>query len=200
MTRWYQEKKKEYFYKKAKQDGYRARSSFKLKQIQQKFKVIQTGDAVVDLGAAPGGWSQVAKELVGEHGTVVGVDLAVIKPIPGITFLCGDVTKPETLEKIQRALGNKVVDVVLSDMSPNISGKYSVDHARSIFLCRQSLAVATQLLRAGGNFVCKVFMGEDFRDFYMEVKRWFKQVKSFSPPASRKSSSEIYIVAKSFKN
>lgn len=200
MTRWYREKKKEHFYKEAKRVGYRARSAFKLKQIQKKFKIIQKGNIVIDLGAAPGGWSQVAKELVGEKGTVIGIDISPIKPINGITFLQGDLTEDSTIHKIRKLVGGNKVDVILSDVSPDISGNYSVDHARSIYLCEHSLKLAEILLKPGGNFVCKAFAGEDLQDFIQKTSQRFKMIKQFSPPASRKSSSEIYIVALSFKS
>ena len=199
MTRWYREKKKEHFYKEAKRVGYRARSAFKLKQIQKKFKIIQKGNIVIDLGAAPGGWSQVAKELVGEKGIVIGIDISPIKPINGITFLQGDLTEDSTIHKIREIVGGNKVDVILSDMSPDISGNYSVDHARSIYLCEHSLKLAETFLKPGGNFVCKAFAGESLQDFIQKTSQKFKMMKQFSPPASRKSSSEIYIIALSLK-
>ena len=199
MTRWYKEKKREHFYKQAKRAGYRARSAFKLKQIQNKFSVIKKGDTVVDLGAAPGGWSQVTKELVGDQGKIIGIDLSRIEPLKGVTFLQRDLTEETAVEEIRKAIGNNDSDVVLSDMSPDISGNYSVDHARSIYLCGHSLSLAKQLLKPGGNFVCKVFTGEDLASFVKKANRNFKMVKQFSPPASRKTSSEIYVIAKSFR-
>ena len=196
MTRWYTEKKREHFYKEAKRVGYRARSAFKLEQIQSKFKIIKKGNTVIDLGAAPGGWSQVAKGLVGNHGTVLGIDLSRISPMEGVTFLQGDLTEDSTIEKIKQIIGDKKVDTVLSDMSPNISGNYSVDQARSVYLCEHALKLAELLLRPGGNFVCKVFEGEDLQDFIKKTSKIFKTVRQSSPPASRKSSSEIYIIAR----
>jgi len=200
MTRWYTEKKKEHFYKEAKRVGYRARSAFKLKQIQNKFKLLNKGGIVIDLGAAPGGWSQVAKEIVGEKGKVVGIDLLQINPINDITFLQGDMTEETSIHKIISLMDNKKADVVLSDMSPDISGNYSVDQARSVFLCEQALKTVEHILKSGGNFVCKVFVGEDLQNFIQKLNKKFNTVKRFSPSASRKSSSEIYIVAKNFKN
>jgi 23S rRNA (uridine2552-2'-O)-methyltransferase len=199
MTRWYIEKKKEHYYKEAKRVGYRARSAFKLKQIQSKFNIIRRGDTVIDLGAAPGGWSQIAKELVGDQGTVIGIDISHIKPIEGITFLQGDLTEDSTIDKIRQIIGGKKSDVILSDMSPNISGNYSVDQARSVYLCEHALKLAELLLRPGGNFVCKVFEGEDLQDFIKKTDKIFKAVKQFSPPASRKSSSETYIIARNLQ-
>jgi 23S rRNA (uridine2552-2'-O)-methyltransferase len=200
MTRWYTEKKREHFYKEAKRVGYRARSAFKLKQIQEKFKILKEGNTVIDLGAAPGGWSQVAKEIVGEKGTVVGIDISPIKPIRGIKFLRGDITKEMSVKEIVEVAGEKKADVVLSDMSPDISGNYSVDHARSIYLSEQALTTAGLVLKPGGNFICKVFSGEDLQGFVQKVSKIFRNVNRFSPVASRKSSSEIYIIAKYFIN
>lgn len=199
MTRWYTEKKKEHFYQEAKRVGYRARSAFKLQQIQHRFHLIPKDGIIVDLGAAPGGWSQVAKELVGDKGLVIGADLSSIRPLEGVLFIQGDVTKPETIQQIMQEMQGKKADVVLSDMSPDISGNYSVDQARSAWLCDCALNAAQQILRPGGHFLCKIFEGEDTKTFFEKVKRHFMIVKSFSPEASRKSSSEVYIVAKSFK-
>ena len=199
MTRWYQEKKKEYFYKEAKRTGYRSRSAFKLKQIQRKFNIINKTDFVLDFGAAPGGWSQVINEIVGENGKIIGIDLLYIKPIKGIQFIQDDLTKKSTILKIKKIVGENGVDVILSDMSPNISGNYSIDHANSIYLCKQSLNLADQILKKNGNFLCKLFMGEEFDDFFNIFKIRFKNVKLYSPPASRKSSSEIYLIGRFFK-
>jgi 23S rRNA (uridine2552-2'-O)-methyltransferase len=200
MTRWYTEKKKEHFYKEAKRVGYRARSAFKLQQIQDRFHLIPKDGIVVDLGAAPGGWSQVAKELVGNQGVVIGVDLSSIKPLDDIQFIQGDITNAETLEQIKDLMGGRNADVILSDMAPDISGNYSVDQARSAWLCDCALHVVNDILRADGHFICKIFEGEDTNAFIKKVKHQFMVVKTFSPEASRKSSSEVYIIAKSFKN
>lgn len=199
MTRWYSGKKREHFYKEAKRVGYRARSAFKLIQIQEKFRILKECSTVIDLGAAPGGWSQVAKEIVGEKGTVIGIDLLPIRSLEGIIFFQGDMTEDTSLKEIENVLREKKADAVISDMSPDISGNYSVDQARSIYLCEQALKTAEYFLKPGGNFVCKAFSGEDLQAFLNKVKRRFKSVNCYSPPASRKSSSEIYIIAKLFK-
>lgn len=199
MTRWYKEKKKEHFYKEAKRTGYRARSAFKLQQIQLRFHIIPKKGFVVDLGAAPGGWSQVAKEIVGEQGVVIGVDLSSIQPLEKVQFIQGDITQAETVGHIKSLMNNKRADLVLSDMSPDISGCYSVDQARSAWLCECALQVADQILKPGGHFICKIFEGEDTKSFIEKVKHRFRGVKTFSPEASRKSSSEVYIIAKSLK-
>ena len=199
MTRWYIEKKREHFYKEAKRVGYRARSAFKLQQIQKKFHIFSKKDIVIDLGAAPGGWSQVAKELVGESGRVISVDILPIRPLNGVVLIQGDLTEKETGEEINEQMENKQADVVLSDMSSDITGNYSVDQARSMWLCKNALETAEIMLRPGGNFICKIFEGEDTKKFINTVKQRFCMVKKFSPTASRKSSSEIYLIAKSLK-
>ncbi len=200
MTRWYSEKKREHFYKEAKRLGYRARSAFKLKQIQKRFGVFSKEDIVIDLGAAPGGWSQVAKEFVGAKGIVIGADILPIKPLDNVQFIQGDITDNETVEEIKQILNDTKADVVLSDMSPDISGNYSVDQARSLWLCERALEVAEQVLHPNGTFVCKIFEGADTKKFIEKVKQRFSSVRIFTPDASRKSSSEIYIIAKSLKN
>lgn len=192
-TRWYRERKGEAYYRKAKREGYRARSAYKLRQINDRYEVIRDGDMVVDLGAAPGGWSQVAREL---GATVIAVDLDPMKALEGVTFIQGDITEDCTVEKILQR--TEAADVVISDMSPPLTGNYVMDQARSVWLAQNALQVAERLLVEGGNFVCKVFMGEDYEDFLDEVESHFRMVKPFSPKASRKRSSEIYVVAKQF--
>jgi 23S rRNA (uridine2552-2'-O)-methyltransferase len=199
MTRWYSEKKKEFYYNKAKREGYRARSAFKLLQIHNKFSIFNQGDVVLDLGAAPGGWSQVARKLIGNNGIVIGIDLSFIEPLEGALFLQGDVANKNSITELKNKLAGRKVHVVLSDMSPNISGNYSVDQARSVFLCEQALIVAREFLAEGGKFICKIFTGSDLPEFINEVKTSFGKLWRFSPSASRKSSSEIYLIAKEFK-
>jgi 23S rRNA (uridine2552-2'-O)-methyltransferase len=199
MTRWYTEKKREHFYKEAKRVGYRARSAFKLKQIQKRFHIFSKNDLIIDLGAAPGGWSQVSKEFIGESGRIISIDILPIKPLEGVSVIQGDLTEKETIEEISQQINNKQADVVLSDMSPDITGNYSVDQARSIWLCNKAFEAAELLLKPGGNFVCKIFEGEDTKKFINTLKKRFCMVKKFSPIASRKSSSEIYLIAKSLK-
>ncbi|MCD6468907.1 MAG: RlmE family RNA methyltransferase [Thermoplasmata archaeon] len=197
--RWYRDRKKEFYYKQAKKQGYRARSAYKLLQIQQRYNILKRGDTILDLGAAPGGWSQVAKEIVGEEGKVIGVDLLPIKPIKNIHFIEGDITDTETMEKIKELIGKKKIDVVISDMSPNISGNYSLDQARSVWLCEHALNYAENFLKEKGNLVCKVFEGEDFNNLRAKIKKRFHKVENVIPKASRKTSSEVYLVGISFK-
>jgi 23S rRNA (uridine2552-2'-O)-methyltransferase len=196
---WMAARRRDYFYRKAKELDYRSRASFKLIQIDDKFKVLGPRKIVVDLGAAPGGWLQVAAERVGDKGIVIGVDLESIDPIEGTTVqtIRGDIRKPETVEKLLYMTDGKV-DVVLSDMSPNISGSYSTDHARSVELCEHALKFAKSTLVEGGSLVMKIFEGDMMRDFMKEVKVNFEEVKLYGPQASRSSSSEMYIIAKGF--
>lgn len=194
---WMQERRRDYYYRKAKQLDYRSRASFKLMQLDDRFNLFRPGMTVVDLGAAPGGWLQVAAERVGPKGTVVGVDLQPIEPLEGVQTIKGDIRKQEVREELL-ALTNGHVDVVLSDMSPNISGSYSMDHARSIELCEMALSFALATLSQNGKLVFKMFEGDMSRDLLAEVQRHFATVKRYSPQASRSSSSEIYVVAKGF--
>jgi 23S rRNA (uridine2552-2'-O)-methyltransferase len=184
---------KDHYYKKAKEEGYRARSAFKLLQINEKFHLIKKGDAVVDLGAAPGGWLQVAKELSG--GIIVGADLERIAPIPGVVTFQADITNEETQNLIKKTLGGSA-DVIICDAAPNLSGAWDVDHSRSIDLSRSALKIAKLLLKPGGNFLVKVFQGDMFPNFLAEVRREFEMTQAHSPAASRKESAETYIIGK----
>ena len=181
------------YYNRAKQQGYRARSAYKLKQLDDEAALIDAGDTVVDLGAAPGGWLQVAAERVGE-GRVVGVDRQRIDPLDGVETVRGDLTKAETREELNARIGE--ADVVLSDMAPNMSGEYDLDHARSVYLARQAFEVARALLTPGGDFVAKVFDGRDLDDLRADIEAEFEYVRTVRPDASRDESSELYLVGK----
>lgn len=201
-TRWYQERQKEGYYRLAKKEGYRARSAYKLMQINEKYNLLRKGSAVADLGCAPGGWSQVLVELVGQDGTVIGVDLQRLKPIPGARFIQGDFMRRETHERLTQLLAEtrrKDLDCVVSDMAPDMSGNYELDQVRSVQLGEMALDFASKHLREGGHFACKVFEGADFQAFRNEVRSHFKSVYQYHPAASRKSSSEVYLIAKGFK-
>lgn len=195
---WLNERRNDFYYRKAKQLNYRSRASFKLHQIDERFGIFRDGGSVVDLGAAPGGWLQIAKERVGPKGRVVGVDLQHIAPLEGVITIRGDMTLPQTAEELMTLLGGKA-DTVISDMSPNISGQYTIDHARSIDLCQHALGFARRVLRPGGSLVMKVFEGDMINEFLADVRRSFTTVRLHAPKASRSSSSEIYIVAKGFQ-
>ncbi len=184
--------RRDFFYRKAKEEGYRSRAAFKLKQINERFNIIYKGDSVVDLGAAPGGWLQVAKELSGRN--VVGVDILPIEEIEGVVLIKGDIRLDATIQKIREQINE--ADVVLCDAAPNLSGSWSYDHARSIDLATSALACARKILRKGGNFVVKVFQGDMFPGFLNQVRKDFAKVQAFSPEASRKQSAEIYIIGK----
>ncbi|MFC7224335.1 23S rRNA (uridine(2552)-2'-O)-methyltransferase [Halalkalicoccus sp. GCM10025322] len=186
---------KDEYYNKAKQQGYRSRSAYKLKQLDDLEDVLSDGDRVVDLGAAPGGWLQVAKERVGT-GTVLGVDFQRIEPLEGVETIKGDMTNERTRKRIAEEILE--ADVVLSDMAPNMTGEYSLDHARSVHLARQAFETARDVLAPGGDFVVKVFEGQDLAPFRSDLEESFEYVRTTSPEASRKESSEVYLIAKGF--
>jgi len=180
------------FQRRARREGYRSRSVYKLMDIQKRSKIFRKDDTVLDLGAAPGGWSQIALEYIGEDGKLIGVDLQHILPLKGAQFLQGDIREPETRKELEKLVPK--VDVVLSDMSPNLSGNYSVDQARSVELALFALEIASE--RKANSFVVKVFEGSDFQDFRKAVIDEFGSVRTLSPEASRKQSSEVYLIAK----
>ena len=180
------------FQRKARREGYRARSAYKLMDIQKKSNIFREGSTVLDLGAAPGGWSQVALEFIGEEGKLVGVDLQHILPLKGAQFIQGDLREVEIRRQLEEFAPK--ADVVISDMSPNLSGNYSVDQARSVELSLLALEIAAE--RKAKCFVCKVFEGSDFQEFRKEVIDEFGSVRTLSPEASRKQSSEVYLIAK----
>ena len=190
------------FYKNAKKVGYRSRSAFKLLQIEDKYKVIKERDVVIDLGAAPGGWSQVARRLVGKKGVVISVDLRHIEKIGDVLILKSDITKEEeTVKAVKEMLlmeGRDSVDVVLSDASPELSGNRSYDHFRSFELSESALKIASALLRKNGDFVAKIFQGDCYKKFYTDVKGKFGYTRAYSPEASRKRSAEVYVIGKGF--
>ncbi|MFU8652829.1 RlmE family RNA methyltransferase [Methanotorris formicicus] len=198
--RWVLQRKKDFYYNLAKKQKYRSRATFKLFQLNEKFRFMKEGDIVVDLGCAPGGWLQAAREIVGEKGFVVGVDLQSVKPLPydNVKTIKGDMTKEETIQKIREILYPAKPTVVISDASPNISGVWDVDHARSIELTTIALKIATKLLKEGGNFAVKVFQGDMFMDYVSLVEKYFEKVYPTKPRASRKESAEVYVVGKGY--
>ncbi|TRO54189.1 RlmE family RNA methyltransferase [Candidatus Bathyarchaeota archaeon] len=197
---WIQDRKRDYYYQKAKAENYRSRATYKLSQTANKYHFIRKGNVVVDLGAAPGGWIQAARKIVGKTGFVLGVDLKPISPFPQeyVRTIVGDFTEPETLQQIVDFLPRKA-DIVLSDASPNISGIWEVDNARQIDLAAQALGIALRILRPSGNFFAKVFEGNMLPGFVKTVKKHFEVVKVIKPKASRAKSSEMYLLAMNLK-
>lgn len=191
--RWRAARRKDKYYRKAKREHYRSRAVYKLKQIDYKYDLIRPGDTVVDLGASPGGWSQVASELVGPEGKVVAADLDRMSPIEGVEFVRGDIREKAVVDRVLELLPEGV-DVVISDMSPDISGNYPYDHARSVELCEHAFRFAEEVLKDGGNFICKMFSGDMSKGFVGRVRRAFHETHIERPRASRAASSEVYVI------
>jgi 23S rRNA (uridine2552-2'-O)-methyltransferase len=198
--RWNQERKEDHYYQKAKKEDYRSRASYKLLQLNKKFKIMRKGNRILDLGAAPGGWSQVALEATGQEGRVVAVDLQKIRPFPEENFeaIKGDFTTIETKEAIVAALDGQAA-VILSDASPKLSGIKDVDQMRSMDLFFAVMEMCNSTLRYNGTLVMKVFQGEGFPEILKTVKNRFRTVKTTKPPSSRKKSVEMYLVARGFR-
>ncbi len=197
---WVKNRKREHYYRKAKKEKFRSRASYKLLQAVKKYGFIKPGNVVVDLGAAPGGWTQAAGKLVGDSGFVLAVDLKMIKPFdtPNIRTIIGDIAEPQAIQSILEFLPRSA-DVVVSDVSPNVSGIWELDHARQIDLASQSLQIATSILRSGGNFFVKAFQGNTLNNFVDEVKQHFSFVKLVKPKASRSKSAELYVLGRNFR-
>lgn len=192
---WMQRHVNDEFVKRAQRDGYRSRASYKLLEIQEKDRVLKPGQIVVDLGAAPGGWSQIAAKIVGSKGLVVAIDLLEMDSIFGVEFIQGDFREQSGLDQLQEKLGNRPVDVVISDMAPNVSGMAAVDQPRAMYLCELALAFAEENLRPGGTLVTKVFHGAGFDDYIRLARQGFERVVTRKPKASRPKSREVYMVA-----
>jgi len=186
-------KRKDFFYKKAKNEGYRSRAAYKLIEIQNKFKIFNKRSNVLDLGAAPGGWLQVANKYV-NSGKIFGIDILEIEPIENITIIKGDITEID----LKKYFGQIKFDVILSDMSPNLSGVKHADYFKSYNLSLTAFDIAKKYLKINGNFVVKIFKGKEFDDFNKILKKHFQKVKIFKPKSSRDSSAETYIVCKNF--
>lgn len=192
--RFLKERRSDPYYRAAQQGGFRSRAAFKLAYLADRFPILHAGDRVLDLGAAPGGWSFVAAERVAPGGSVVAVDPRRLEPLEGVQWVRGRVGDPT----LRARLGADPFDVVLSDMSPSISGAYSTDHARSVSLARDALELARRTLRPGGAFAAKVFAGDMLGDLDREVGRSFERTAHTKPPASREQSSELYVVGLGF--
>jgi 23S rRNA (uridine2552-2'-O)-methyltransferase len=190
------QRKQDFFYRKAKDEQLRSRAAFKLSEVVEKFGLIRQGDVVVDLGAAPGGWMQAALRAVGDGGFVLGVDLREIAPIEGVNSrsIVHDICEGDVVDVVRGFLPEGVADVVVSDVSPNISGVWEVDHGRQVDLARRSLYVAGSVLRKGGSFFVKVFQGDLLDGFVVDVRREFRFVRLLKPKASRRKSSELFLL------
>ncbi len=183
----------------ARREGYRSRASYKFLELDRRYRILRPGQRVVDLGAAPGGWSQVAAERVGPQGQVWACDLLPMAPVPGVWFVQGDFTDAEVLATLRDAIGGAAIDVVISDMAPNISGMRSVDQPRAMYLVELALEFAREFLKPGGVWVAKVFQGEGSDVLLREVRKAFRQVRVCKPEASRAESREVYWVAEEFR-
>ena len=197
--RWLDEHVNDPFVKQAQKDGYRSRSSYKLIELNDKDKLIRAGMLVMDLGSAPGGWSQVAGKLVGDKGRVLATDILPMQPLPNVDFIQGDFTEDEVFQRILDALAGRQPDLIVSDIAPNISGIDAADQAASMYLVELALDMVRRVLKPGGNFVAKVFQGEGSDAYLKDVRGSFDKVVIRKPEASRPRSREVYLVAKGFK-
>ncbi len=198
-ARWKQRQANDPYVQRAQREGWRSRAVFKLEEIDQKQRLFRNGMVVVDLGAAPGGWSQYAARKVLPKGKIIATDLLEIEPIDGVQFIQGDFTADIALQQLLGALGDDKADLVMSDMAPNISGMRSVDQPRSMYLAELAHDLAVQTLTSGGAFVTKVFMGEGFDELISSCRERFSSVKVLKPAASRAESRETYIAARGFR-
>ena len=196
---WLKEHRDDPYVQQAQREGYRSRACYKLLELQDKDKLIRPGMTVLDLGSAPGGWSQVAVARVGDHGRVVASDILPMDGLAGVTFIEGDFTQEGVFEQILAALGDKPIDLVISDMAPNMSGVNAVDQPRVIYLVELALNMAQRVLAPGGGFVAKLFHGEGFDQVFQTAKGSFSKVLTRKPKASRPRSREVYMVAKEFR-
>ena len=196
---WLKEHRNDVYVQRAQADGYRSRACYKLLELNEKGRFIKPGMTVVDLGSAPGGWSQVAAQLAGHKGRVIASDILPMDAIAGVDFIQGDFTEQSVFDEIQAVIGTDQPSVVLSDMAPNMSGIVDVDQPKAMYLVELALDLAMQMLPKGGVFAAKVFHGEGFDDWLKSVRSNFQSVNSRKPAASRPRSKEVYVVARGFK-
>ncbi|SDK38977.1 23S rRNA Um-2552 2'-O-methyltransferase [Methylophilus rhizosphaerae] len=191
---WMQEHLNDEYVKRAQKEGYRARAAYKLLEIDEKDKLIKPGMTVVDLGSTPGSWSQVAVQRLKGQGRVIALDILEMHPIPGVEFICGDFREESVLQQLESSLNNKLVDLVISDMAPNMSGLKDVDQAGASYLTELALDFCQQWLKPGGHFLVKVFIGSGFDDIVKQMRSQFEKVVTRKPKASRDRSSEVYLL------
>jgi 23S rRNA (uridine2552-2'-O)-methyltransferase len=196
---WMDEHFNDHYVMKAKEEGYRSRACYKLMEIDDKDKLIKPGMTVLDLGSAPGGWSQVAVQRVGDHGMVVASDILPMDGIAGVTFLQGDFTEEAVFDELMTIIGDRQVDLVISDMAPNMSGMSAVDQPSAMYLVELALDMARQVLKPGGSYAAKVFHGEGFDEYLKGMRSSFQKVVTRKPDSSRARSREVYLVAKGYK-
>jgi 23S rRNA (uridine2552-2'-O)-methyltransferase len=197
---WIEQRRKDHYFKLAKDRGYRSRAAFKLSQIIKSYRFVKKRDQVIDLGAAPGGWTQILMETVGTEGNVFAVDIQPIEPLDAkqIDYIELDITSDSAIENLVKRLP-EYVDVVVSDISPDVSGVWELDHFRQIHLAKISLQIAKRFLKFGGNFLIKIFQGKEFNTFVKEFNKYFRQTRIIKPKATRSSSSELYVLGLGFK-
>ncbi len=198
-ARWLNDHENDEFVQRARREGYRSRAVYKLLEIQEKYQILKPGTTVVDLGAAPGGWMQVASASTGATGFVVGLDLLDIEPLPECTFIQGDFTEDFVLQQLLDALDGRPVDLVISDMAPNLSGVKDIDQPRSMYLVELAVHFANEVLRPGGTFLAKCFEGEGIEQIRASIRSDFKQLSNIKPKASRGKSREIYLLGRGFR-
>lgn len=198
-NRWLQEHFSDPYVKRAQQEGYRSRAAYKLLEIQEKLRLFKPGMTVVDLGAAPGGWAQVAKQLVGDKGRVIALDILPMDALAGVEFIQGDFTSEAVLETLLQLIDHAPIDLVISDMAPNMSGLDAVDQPKSMYLAELALELAQKVLHPKGGFLVKTFQGEGFDSFLKSLRQQFQTVRVLKPKASRARSSEVYLFGQGFK-
>ena len=197
--RWMHEHLNDEYVKKAQKEGYRSRAVYKLLEIIEKSQIINKGDKILDLGAAPGGWSQVAAKIVGKSGQVIASDILSIEEISGVNFLQGDFTEQSVYDELITLTEGSSIDIVLSDMAPNMSGQLSVDQPKSIYLAELAIDLAVKTLSKNGHFIVKIFQGDGFDDYVKNARKVFKKVSIIKPKASRPRSKEVYLLASQLK-
>ena len=198
-ARWLAEHASDPYVKRAHEEGWRSRAAFKLEEIQRTDRLLRPGITVVDLGAAPGGWSQYAARLLAGKGRVIALDVLEMPALPDVEFIQGDFTEPDVLERLEAALGGARVDLVMSDMAPNMMGISDVDHDRSMYLVDLAVEFASKALRPGGDLLMKVFQGREFQPLLARLRKEFDTVKLRKPGASRARSSEVYVLARGYR-
>jgi len=197
--RWLKEHFDDPFVKMAQKDGYRSRASYKLLEVQEKDRILRAGMTVIDLGSAPGGWSQVTSRVIGDKGTLIASDILPMATIADVTFIEGDFTEERVFNEIMAAVGNKPVDLVISDMAPNMSGIRTADQAAAMYLCELALDLASKVLRPGGDFLIKVFHGDGFDEYLRDIRSRFEKVQMRKPASSRDRSREQYLLARGMR-